>query len=61
MPILLLLPLHTEEGAGITPYVIGGWVPRLLLLASRRHPGLRQGTRALLSTPPHHPLADVSA
>ncbi len=21
---LLLLPLHAEEGAGITPYVIGG-------------------------------------
>ena len=23
MPSLLLLPLQTEEGAGITPYVIG--------------------------------------
>ena len=23
MPILLLLPLSTEESAGITPYVIG--------------------------------------
>ncbi len=23
MPSLLLLPLQTEEGAGITPYVVG--------------------------------------
>jgi len=28
---LLLLPLQTEEGAGITPYVVGGGALLLLL------------------------------
>jgi hypothetical protein len=32
MPILQLLPLATEEGAGITPYLIGGG--SLLLLVA---------------------------
>ena len=31
--LLLLLPLHAEEGAGITPYVIGLGFLRLLLVA----------------------------
>ncbi len=30
--LLLLLPLHVEEGAGIRPYVIGGGILVLLLL-----------------------------
>ena len=34
MPSLqMLLPLVTEEGAGVTPYVIGGGSLLLLLLA----------------------------
>ncbi len=33
MPILLLLPLSTEESAGITPYVIGLGSLGLLLAA----------------------------
>jgi len=30
MPILQLLPLTTEEGAGIAPYLIGGGILVLL-------------------------------
>ncbi len=26
MPILQLLPLHTEGGAGVAPYLIGGGI-----------------------------------
>ena len=33
MPILLLLPLQTEESAGITPYVIGLGSLALLIAA----------------------------
>ena len=29
--LLLLLPLHVEEGAGIKPFVIGGGILLLLL------------------------------
>jgi hypothetical protein len=32
MPILQLLPLHTEESAGITPYLVGGGSLLLLVL-----------------------------
>ena len=31
MPSLLLLPLVTEEGAGVAPYVIGGGALLILL------------------------------
>ncbi len=35
---LLLLPLHTEEGAGATPYVIGiGALVLLVFGAGREH------------------------
>ena len=50
MPILLLLPLATEESAGITPFLIGGGALAAAPRRAGRHPGLRQGTRALLST-----------
>jgi hypothetical protein len=33
MPILALLPLATEEGAGAAPYVIGGGIMVLLVFA----------------------------
>ena len=31
MPSLMLLPLVTEEGAGVTPYVVGGGSLLILL------------------------------
>jgi len=33
MPILQLLTLATEEGAGITPFLVGGGILVLLVLA----------------------------